>query len=96
MTLQWFKNDCNYLEVSEKIGSLGYRPNRRVRLPQTIFSLFKQIGSIETLSRCSRTPPKRKTLTKRNTTVRLGKEKDVEQELRKYAEPPGSGKSYVI
>lgn len=28
--------------------------------------------------------------------VRLGKEKEVEQELRKYADPPGSGKSYLI
>ena len=34
-----------------------------VRLLQPIISLFKQIGSTETLSRCSRAPPKRITLT---------------------------------
>ena len=28
------------------------------------------------------------------STVRVGREKEVEQELRKYADPPGSGRSY--
>ena len=27
--------------------------------------------------------------------VRIGKEKEVEQELRKYANPPGSGRSHI-
>lgn len=36
---------------------------KKVGLPQPIFSLFKRIGSTETLSRCSRAPPKRKILT---------------------------------
>ena len=40
---------------------------------QPISSLFKQIRSTETLSRCSRAPPKRKKLTKRNTTVPMGR-----------------------
>ena len=39
-------------------------------LLQPIISLFKQTGSTETLSRCSRTPPERIKLTKRNTTGR--------------------------
>ena len=39
----------------------------KVELPQPIFSLFNQIGSTKTLSRCSRAPPKRILLTKRNT-----------------------------
>ena len=34
-----------------------------VRLPQTSFSLSKQIGSTETMSRCSPAPPKRIMLT---------------------------------
>ena len=28
--------------------------------------------------------------------VRAGREKDVEKELQKYADPPGSGKSFVM
>ena len=34
-----------------------------VRLPQPIISLFKQIGSTKTMSRCSHAPPERITLT---------------------------------
>ena len=30
------------------------------------------------------------------STVRANREKDVEQELKKYADPPGSGRSRVI
>ena len=37
--------------------------DRMVRLPQSMFSLFKQIGSIETLSRCFCAPPERTMLT---------------------------------
>ena len=36
-----------------------YEPPGQVRLLQPIFSLFKQIGSTETLSRCSHAPPER-------------------------------------
>lgn len=28
--------------------------------------------------------------------VRIGREKEVEQELRKYADPPGSGKLFMV
>ena len=30
------------------------------------------------------------------STVRAGREKEVEQELKKYADPPGSGKSCIV
>ena len=29
------------------------------------------------------------------STVRAGREKEVEEELKQYADPPGSGKSYI-
>lgn len=73
-------------QAIEDAGALGYLFNGLKKGE----SMRKAIDLFETVRR------KRASRVQIMSKVRVGKEKDIREELLQYADPPGSGKSFVL